>query len=104
MSPDGKPTPALLTKVALNTSKIPHFVINAGSKIAPDVPSFDSELPVGKNISEASALTLDDVHNGIEFGKIIGKSITKATDCLVIGESIPGGTTTAFGCTKGTWN
>ena len=33
MSPDGKPTPALLTKVALNTAKIPHFVINAGSKI-----------------------------------------------------------------------
>jgi len=101
MSPDGKPTPALLTKVALNTSKIPHFVINAGSKIAPDVPSFDSELPVGKNISEASALTLDDVHNAVEFGKIIGKSITKATDCLVIGESIPGGTTTALAVLKG---
>jgi uncharacterized protein (TIGR00303 family) len=101
MSPDGKPTPALLTKVALNTSKIPHFVINAGSKIAPDVPSFDSELPIGKNISELSALTLDDVHNAVEFGKIIGKSISKATDCLVIGESIPGGTTTALATLRG---
>ena len=101
MSPDGKPTPALLTKVALNTSKIPHFVINAGSKIAPDVPSFDSELPIGKNISESSALTLDDVHNAVEFGKIIGKSISKATDCLVIGESIPGGTTTALATLSG---
>ena len=101
MSPDGKPTPALLTKVALNTSKIPHFVINAGSKIAPDVPSFDSELPIGKNISESSALTLDDVHNAVEFGKIIAKSISKATDCLVIGESIPGGTTTALATLSG---
>jgi len=101
MSPDGKPTPALLTKVALNTSKIPHFVINAGSKISPDVPSFDSELPIGKNISESSALTLDDVHNAVEFGKIIGKSISKATDCLVIGESIPGGTTTALATLRG---
>ena len=101
MSPDGKPTPALLTKVALNTSKIPHFVINAGSKIAPDVPSFDSELPIGKNISESSALTLDDVRNAVEFGKIIGKSISKATDCLVIGESIPGGTTTALATLRG---
>ena len=101
MSPDGKPTPALLTKVALNTSKIPHFVINAGSKIAPDVPSFDSELPIGKNISESSALTLDDVRNAVEFGKIIGKSISKATDCLVIGESIPGGTTTALATLMG---
>ena len=101
MSPDGKPTPALLTKVALNTSKIPHFVINAGSKIAPDVPSFDSDLPIGKNISKSSALTLDDVHNAVEFGKIIGKSISKATDCLVIGESIPGGTTTALATLRG---
>ena len=101
MSPDGKPTPALLTKVALNTSKIPHFVINAGSKIAPDVPSFDSEIPIGKNISESSALTLDDVRNAVEFGKIIGKSISKVTDCLVIGESIPGGTTTALATLRG---
>ena len=101
MSPDGKPTPALLTKVALNTSKIPHFVINAGSKIAPDVPLFDSELPIGKNISESSALTLDDIRNAVEFGKIIGKSISKVTDCLVIGESIPGGTTTALATLRG---
>ena len=101
MSPDGKPTPALLTKVALNTSKIPHFVINAGSKIAPNVPLFDSELPIGKNISESSALTLDDIRNAVEFGKIIGKSISKVTDCLVIGESIPGGTTTALATLRG---
>jgi uncharacterized protein (TIGR00303 family) len=101
MSPDGKPTPALLTKVALNTSKIPHFVINAGSKISPDVPSFDSELPIGKNISESSALTVDDINRAVEFGRIIGKSISKETDCLVIGESIPGGTTTALATLMG---
>ena len=34
MTPDGKPTPALLTKVALESSSIPHIVINAGSKVA----------------------------------------------------------------------
>ena len=101
MSPDGKPTPALLTKVALNTSKIPHFVINAGSKISPDVLSFNSDLPIGKNISESSALTKDDVHSAVEFGKIIGKSISKSADCLVIGESIPGGTTTALATLRG---
>ena len=28
MTPDGKPTPALLTKVALESSSIPHIVIN----------------------------------------------------------------------------
>ena len=33
ISPDGKPTPALLTRVSLNAAKIPHFVVNAGSKL-----------------------------------------------------------------------
>ena len=27
ISPDGKPTPALLTRVSLNSAKIPHFVV-----------------------------------------------------------------------------
>ena len=101
MSPDGKPTPALLTKVALNAAKIPHFIINAGSKVLPNVSSFDSNLPIGKNISESSALTQDHVRSAVEYGKIIGKSISKSTDCLVIGESIPGGTTTALAVLKG---
>ena len=101
MSPDGKPTPALLTKVALNTARIPHFVINAGSKISPDTLSFDSELPSGKNISETPALTTGYIHNAVEFGKLVGNSISQSTDCLVIGESIPGGTTTALAVLKG---
>ena len=101
MSPDGKPTPALLTKVALDSAKIPHFVINAGSKIHPDVSYFDSQLDYGKNISESTALTPEKVIEAVEFGKVIGKSLSKSTDCLVIGESIPGGTTTALAVLKG---
>ena len=61
MSPDGKPTPALLTKASLDIAKIPHFVINAGSKIHPDVSYFDSQLDYGKNISESTALTPEKV-------------------------------------------
>ena len=38
MTPDGKPTPAILTKVALEAASIPSFVINAGSKIPPQLP------------------------------------------------------------------
>lgn len=101
MSPDGKPTPALLTKVALDSAKIPHFIINAGSKISPDIPHFDSQLEFGKNISESTALFPEKVSEAVEFGKIIGKSICKPNECLVIGESIPGGTTTALAVLKG---
>ena len=101
MSPDGKPTPALLTKASLDIAKIPHFVINAGSKIHPDVSYFDSQLDYGKNISESTALTPEKVIEAVEFGRVIGKSISKPNDCLVIGESIPGGTTTALAVLKG---
>ena len=67
MSPDGKPTPALLTKVALDSAKIPHFVVNAGSKISPDIPHFDSQLEFGKNISESTALSPEKVSEAVEF-------------------------------------
>ena len=101
MSPDGKPTPALLTKVALDSAKIPHFIINAGSKIHPDIPHFDSQLEFGKNISESKALSPEKVSKAVEFGKIIGRSISQPNQCLIIGESIPGGTTTALAVLKG---
>ena len=101
MSPDGKPTPALLTKVALDSAKIPHFIINAGSKISPDIPHFDSQLEFGKNISESKALSPEKVSKAVEFGKIIGRSISQPNQCLIIGESIPGGTTTALAVLKG---
>ena len=101
MSPDGKPTPALLTKVALDSAKIPHFIINAGSKISPNIPHFDSQLEFGKNISESTALSPEKVSEAVEFGKIIGKSICRPNEGLVIGESIPGGTTTALAVLNG---
>lgn len=95
MTPDGKPTPALLTKTALEAASIPNIVINAGSKIKPLLPCFDTGLSYGKNISTECAMSLDQVTRAIEYGRMIGRSLGATTDCLVIGESIPGGTTTA---------
>ncbi len=51
MTPDGKPTPAILTKVSLEKASIPHVIINAGSKILPDVPYFETGMDSGKNIA-----------------------------------------------------
>jgi uncharacterized protein (TIGR00303 family) len=95
MSPDGKPTPGLLTKTALEAASIPNVVINAGSKILPNLPYFETGLPYGKNISVEQAMSLDTVSRAIEYGRMIGRCLGSTTDCLVIGESIPGGTTTA---------
>jgi uncharacterized protein (TIGR00303 family) len=101
MTPDGKPTPAILTKVALEVASIPSFIINAGSKITPKLPYIELGLEPGKNIAQEPALDQDLIRKAVEHGRIIGRSLGSSTDCLVIGESIPGGTTTALGVLRG---
>lgn len=100
MTPDGKPTPGLLTKTALESASIPHLTINAGSKIAPQLPFIESGLPFGKNISVQDAMTDTIVSHAVEYGQILGRSLASLTDCLMIGECIPGGTTTALALLK----
>ncbi|HET6518157.1 MAG TPA: TIGR00303 family protein [Nitrosopumilaceae archaeon] len=96
MTPDGKPTPAILTKVALESASIPHVIVDAGSKIKPKLPFFHLDMESGKNISEHSALDSSSVTKAVDYGRILGRTLASLTNCLLIGESIPGGTTTAL--------
>jgi uncharacterized protein (TIGR00303 family) len=96
MTPDGKPTPALLTKTALESCSIPHIVINAGSKIIPQLPFIQTGLSYGRNISIESAMGDAQVSQAVDYGRMVGRNLASMTDCLIIGESIPGGTTTAL--------
>ena len=96
MTPDGKPTPGVLTKSALESASIPHLTINAGSKILPQLPFIETGLSFGKNISTHNAMTDYQVSRAVDYGRIVGRNMASLTDCLVIGESIPGGTTTAL--------
>ena len=100
MTPDGKPTPGLLTKTALESASISHLTINAGSKISPQLPFMDTGMTFGKNISTEDAMTDSQVSHAVDYGRIVGRSMASLTDCLVIGESIPGGTTTALAVLK----
>jgi len=101
MTPDGKPTPALLTKTALESCSIPHFVINAGSKIAPQLPFIQTGLSHGQNISTKSAMSDSQVSQAVDYGRMVGRNLASMTDCLIIGESVPGGTTTALAVLRG---
>jgi len=101
MTPDGKPTPALLTKVALESASIPHVVINAGSKHNPQLPYIETNLPPGKNITQGPAMDESSFLQAIDYGRIIGRTLSSVTNCLIIGESIPGGTTTALAVMRG---
>jgi uncharacterized protein (TIGR00303 family) len=97
VTPDGKPTPAIITRAALRLSNIPFFVVDAGSRIKPSIPHISFDIPSGKNIQFGNALDIDKVYQAFEYGIILGKQLGRTSSLVVIGESIPGGTTTALG-------
>ena len=100
VTPDGKPTPGILTKTALESSSISHLTVSAGSKIPPQLPFVETGLSFGKNIFSYPAMTDSQVSHAVDYGRILGRNLASLTDCLIIGESIPGGTTTALAVLK----
>ena len=96
VTPDGKPTPAVMTKAALESASIPHMVISAGSSVTPQLPYVEAGLKPGRNIRVRDAMTIADVVHAMDRGRIVGRSMAPLADCIIIGESIPAGTTTAM--------
>lgn len=100
-TPDGKPTPAVLTRAALLSSGISCIAINAGCPVRPQMPHIDAGLSPGGNILHGPAMTASEAQHAIESGRRTGGKLASLCDCLVIGESIPGGTTTALATLRG---
>ncbi|MFQ5998218.1 MAG: nicotinate mononucleotide-dependent phosphoribosyltransferase CobT [Candidatus Bathyarchaeia archaeon] len=97
-TPDGKPTPAMISQTAIRRAKIPFVFIDAGTYVKPLVPYVSTGLPSpGGDIRTGRALSLTDVMSLLEIGKEVGENFSQMTNFVVIGESIPGGTTTALG-------
>jgi uncharacterized protein (TIGR00303 family) len=94
VTPDGIPTPALITMSALKLADIPTVVVSAGLKVKPHVPFMDLGGEPGRDIRTGRAL--DNAEEVMNRAKIAGENLAKTADYLVIGESIPGGTTTAL--------
>lgn len=95
ITPDGIPTPALITTSALHLADIPVLVVNGGVKVRPQIPYIDVNGSPGRDIRTGDAV--DNVEEVIERAKVAGEHLARVSDYLVIGESVPGGTTTALG-------
>ena len=95
ITPDGIPTPGLISTSALHLADIPVLVVNGGVKVKPQIPYVDIGGNSGRDIRTGDSV--DNVEEVIERAKVVGEQLAKASDYLVIGESIPGGTTTALG-------
>lgn len=91
-APSGAVTPAVLTRAALNLSRCAHLLINSGLQIVPGVPYYDlraehgCDIRIKPGVPDAAAI------------RITSRKLAAHCDCdlAVIGESIPGGTTTAL--------
>ncbi len=93
--PYNTPTPAIITRAALKLTGVPHMFVNAGLKVVPEIPFVDLMAKPGCDIRENVAV--HDAEGIFERAQKLGRDIRDQTDHLVIGESIPGGTTTAMG-------
>lgn len=89
------PTPARLTKAALQLAEMPFVIIDAGSKIKPDVKYVSFGKEYGRDIRTGKG-----VLNPLEIfenAKDLGSELSRRHEMLIIGESIAAGTTTALG-------
>ena len=93
--PYNTPTPAIITRAALKLTGVPHMFVNAGLKVVPEISFVDLMAKPGCDIRENVAVY--DAEGIFERAQKLGRDIRDQTDHLVIGESIPGGTTTAMG-------
>lgn len=95
VTPEGIPTPALITRSALKLADIPALVASGGVKVNPHVPFLDLGGSPGRDIRTGN--TVQNTEEVIENARTAGENLAKIADYLVVGESIPGGTTTALG-------
>ncbi|MEM4675957.1 MAG: TIGR00303 family protein, partial [Nitrososphaerota archaeon] len=74
---------------------VPVFVVNGGVRVKPLVPFIELGGSPGEDIRTGRAVR--DAGRVIERAEIAGRSFSKVADYIVVGESVPGGTTTALG-------
>ncbi|MDD1685671.1 nicotinate mononucleotide-dependent phosphoribosyltransferase CobT [Methanoregula sp.] len=93
-TPTGCPTPSSITRAMIALMGIEPLFVNAGLHQTPTVPCYDLYGSVGEDPRLRDAVP----HARILFnqGESLGKFLTHASDLLVIGECVPGGTTTAL--------
>jgi len=93
-TPSGCPTPASITRAMMELTGVKLLFINAGLSYPPTVPVLDAGGHVGEDPRQGDAVP--QASDLFAQGKRIGASLSDCSDLLVLGECVPGGTTTAL--------
>ena len=94
VSPSGCATPATLTRAMMELTGVEPIIVNAGLKHTPPVPCVDVYGECGNDPRTEDAVP--KAEELFKKGISIGKAWSNYSDLLVLGESVPGGTTTAL--------
>jgi uncharacterized protein (TIGR00303 family) len=98
-TPTGCPTPASITRAMMELTGLVPLFINAGLACQPTVPCLDvygapgDDPRFGDAVPRATDL--------FARGESLGKFFSRMTDLLVLGECVPGGTTTSLCVLRG---
>ncbi|WP_457550737.1 nicotinate mononucleotide-dependent phosphoribosyltransferase CobT [Archaeoglobus sp.] len=93
VTPQGHPTPAIITKACYELAKFPISVVRAGTFLAPLIPHNHISDSVGRDFRKTTALP--NAEEIMDKSKLLGRELSKIVSEIVIGESTPAGTTTA---------
>jgi uncharacterized protein (TIGR00303 family) len=93
-TPTGCPTPATITRAMVELCKLEPLFINAGLRHTPTVPCIDVYGQVGDDPRFHNAVPR--ARDLFIQGERIGRTLSGWSDLLVLGECVPGGTTTAL--------
>ncbi|QCC59823.1 TIGR00303 family protein [Natrinema thermotolerans] len=93
VSPNGCPTPAAVTRAVREVIDFDVAVVDAGLTQSTAAPTVDLGVEPGTDVREAVAVPSADA----VFDRAYDYGVSLPDDELLIGETVPGGTTTALG-------
>ena len=93
-TPTGCPTPATITRAMMVLTGLQPLFINAGLRHVPTVPCLDAYGEVAGDPRKGDALP--SAERLFAQGERMGSFLSSRSDLLILGECVPGGTTTAL--------
>ncbi|MEI8330582.1 MAG: TIGR00303 family protein [Methanomicrobiales archaeon] len=93
-TPTGCPTPASITRSMMELCELQPLFINAGLRHTPTVTCLDVYGDIGDDPRFRNAVP--QAQKLFDQGKRIGTFLSTCSDLIVLGECVPGGTTTAL--------
>lgn len=97
VSPAGIVSPVVITRAALGLMRMPVSIVDCGSFNPPGISDASVGSKVARCLSTGNALDIADVEMLFQAGLQVGQGLHRDADYAIVGECVPGGTTTALG-------